>query len=737
MATEEDITLKFKGDFKPVRDELGRFVKRSETRVDKLTKSFSTMRLAAASFAGNLASSAVIGGFRALTSAASGLFRVFVTEGVQAAQVQEDAINKINTALALSGKFTEAASKDFQEFASALQQTTRFGDEFILENAAVLQSLGGLEVEGLKRATVAALDFASAIGIDAKAAITLVGKAAAGDVATFTRYGVSVKKGADNAETLENALTALEKKFGGSAAAQVNTFSGAIEQTSNTFGDLQEEVGFTITQSAGFIEIIKVFNQAFLDLQEVVKDNRQAIRLFLIDGVLSLLNGFKEVIVFGATVIKTFRDIEDSTLDLRIAFKELDVATEETNTSITDTLNVFGLLDDNLKGNQALLEQRKKELKELNDAQDENAESNAELSAFVEKSSLVIENFRMKVIAAKNAQVDQTSAIEALNKKSLEGAAATNELTTAQKKLQKEAKKVLDTVAQSQLGTKLEQELLKVQSALNAQLIAREDFEAQITELELRVTEEREAKRLERLDKDIADLQERNTLLAEIDALANAERIAENQANIDMLLIGEEEGSKLRLKIQADRAKKSKALQQSADAQALSDQNTFLNTTSTLANSESKVLAAAGKTSAVTQIAIATPPAVAGSFRFGAQIGGPPLGFTFAAIAGIAMAAQAAKVAGIPLEHGGQIPPGFPNDSFNARLTSGERVLSVEQNQQFNGLNEGVAQTNMLLGALIGRIDNLENQTVVNIGGNEIINEINAAQREGRVLEAG
>jgi len=118
---------------------------------------------------------------------------------IAAASQQQDAINDLNSALRITGKFTEQASQDFQEYASSLQEVSKFGDEVILTNAALIQSLGNLEQDALKGATQAALDMAAALGIDLTAAAALVGKAAAGEVGSFSRYGVSIKKGANNA----------------------------------------------------------------------------------------------------------------------------------------------------------------------------------------------------------------------------------------------------------------------------------------------------------------------------------------------------------------------------------------------------------------------------------------------------------------------------------------------------------------------------------------------------------
>ena len=186
----------------------------------------------------------------AIAGAAAGLaLAKGLSSSIEAAKVQEDAVNNLNVALQITGKFTRQASEDFQRFASSIQQATKFGDEEILNTASLIQQLGNLTQKDLKGATQAAVDLAAALRIDLNTAALLVGKAAAGEVGTFSRYGLAIQKGANNAETFANALEGINSKFGGTAEKQVNTFSGATQQLSNTFGDLLEEIGFVITKN--------------------------------------------------------------------------------------------------------------------------------------------------------------------------------------------------------------------------------------------------------------------------------------------------------------------------------------------------------------------------------------------------------------------------------------------------------------------------------------------------------
>lgn len=249
-------------------------------------------------------------------------------EFVQLAGVQQDAINELNSSLKRSGKFTVQASKDFQAFASQLQQNSTIGDEVILKNAALIQSLGALSVEGLKQATQAAADLSAALGIDLTAAATLVGKAAVGEVGSFSRYGLVIKKGKTAAETFAKALTALQAKFGGAAQAQTKTFTGALEQLSNTFGDLKETVGEVTTDSPAVINLFKFLSKEILKAQASLRGLQQegdvlrgVLRGFANAGIF-VFNLLKPFEIFGNVLVSIFRDLP---LEIEIQLKTLEV----------------------------------------------------------------------------------------------------------------------------------------------------------------------------------------------------------------------------------------------------------------------------------------------------------------------------------------------------------------------------------------------------------------------------
>lgn len=157
--------------------------------------------------------------------------------------------------------------------------------------------------------------------------------------------------------------------------------------------------------------------------------------------------------------------------------------------------------------------------------------------------------------------------------------------------------------------------------------------------------------------------------------------VAKSKLNIEKALIAQE------IKADQERNKKKEQIRK----QELADREKFLSVASTLAQSENKALAAIGKAAAITSIAIDTPAAVASSFKFGAKIGGPPLGFTFAGIAATAMAAQAARVAGIQGFQQGGILEGRTSsgDGTVFRGNDGEAILTKAQQNELLNIAKG------------------------------------------------
>lgn len=246
-------------------------------------------------FAGNILANIVL---KAASKIASAL-----KAPVEAAAQQEDAINRLNNALARTGQFSKTFSESMQEFASGLQNTSRYADEAILSGAALLQTIGKLDQSQLKNATQAAVDLAAAFRIDLETAFSIVGKAAEGNVGQLGRLGIEVKKGATDAETFANALTKIGQAAGGAGLADLNTFAGASAKITNAFDEVLESIGNFIIKSPAIITLMNAIGDAFIAVAKAISGSsgiKQFVNDFIV-GMIAITSAINDV--FGPVLV--------------------------------------------------------------------------------------------------------------------------------------------------------------------------------------------------------------------------------------------------------------------------------------------------------------------------------------------------------------------------------------------------------------------------------------------------
>jgi len=298
MAT---INLDFIADISQATKQVADFTKKAGTQLEGLSKTFKTISITAA------------GAFAAIGVGFS------LKKAIDEASAFEVEVNRLKTALELSGITSEQATKDFLDYASALQKTTTFSDDAVLSTASLIQSISKLPTDQLQRATKAALDLSTALRIDLNTASRLVAKAAEGNVDAFRRYGIQIEKGKDNTQTFANALTALESKFGGSSEKAINTFAGATTQLANNANDALKAFGLIIIQNESLISTIKGVSDRFAELAVSIENNSGAIgktinaTSFLIDLFRKMFLGFSAKEFEDLFPVKPINDAIDST----------------------------------------------------------------------------------------------------------------------------------------------------------------------------------------------------------------------------------------------------------------------------------------------------------------------------------------------------------------------------------------------------------------------------------------
>jgi plasmid maintenance system antidote protein VapI len=341
-------------------------------------------------------------------------------KGVQAANVQEDAINRLNTALQLSGDFSAQASQDFQAFAADLQQVTRFGDEVTLNQLALAKSFGATN-EQAKEIVKTAADLSASFGIDLESATRNVAKTLGGFAGELGEV-IPELKNLDQAQLQAGAgIDILAKRFAGAAGRDVQTFSGSIDQLSNAFGDLLEEVGFMITKNPQFIALVNSTTKVITNAGAALKEFAGQTNLFdaFTTTFIKFNNAIITYVIAPLELVKNLGNVVFDSLTFAIdaAIKEF----AEFGLSIATFLNKIGLeTDANVQKYKTLVESTTEITDEaaakLDDSleniftfsvADKLSKSNEELEAFFQEQKTIAEEAAAAATEAQNIQTEQ------------------------------------------------------------------------------------------------------------------------------------------------------------------------------------------------------------------------------------------------------------------------------------------------------------------------------------------
>ena len=155
----------------------------------------------------------------------------------------EAATARMTTALKASGETSPAVAEAFGQMATELQRFSTFSDEAITDAQTILTTVGNIKPNAMEATLKATMDLAKGLGIDLPAATTLMAKAASSDGEALGKLGVVLGKSIDPAKGFAGVMEAVNDKFGGQAAAAMETTAGKMENLNNQMSDINETVG--------------------------------------------------------------------------------------------------------------------------------------------------------------------------------------------------------------------------------------------------------------------------------------------------------------------------------------------------------------------------------------------------------------------------------------------------------------------------------------------------------------
>jgi len=186
-------------------------------------------------------------------------------EFISAAIIQENAVNKLNTALKVTGQFSKDTSLDMQAFASELQSVTTFGDEAIIGQMGFALAMGASASQA-KTITAAATNLAVAMDTDLNSAVRNVSKTLGGYAGELGEVIPELKNLTKEQMMSGAAIDLIAAKYEGFAAGEAKTFGGALTQLGNAWGDIFEKIGEIITQSPILIKAMNTSTKLIGDL---------------------------------------------------------------------------------------------------------------------------------------------------------------------------------------------------------------------------------------------------------------------------------------------------------------------------------------------------------------------------------------------------------------------------------------------------------------------------------------
>ncbi len=188
----------------------------------------------------------------------------FIDEAAEAEQIE----NRLRFALETTGYSWQYAKLAVDEFAKSIQDNTRFSDEQARQSLTDMMMYTrdfGKAQMGAKLA----MDMSIRTGQDLGSTSRLIGMAMSGNIEMLGRYIPELRNlderlgsNASAAQKAEYALKILQEKFGGTAQADLKSYSGQVAQFKNAWSDLKEEIG---------THLLPILEKTFEHLTKIIK----------------------------------------------------------------------------------------------------------------------------------------------------------------------------------------------------------------------------------------------------------------------------------------------------------------------------------------------------------------------------------------------------------------------------------------------------------------------------------
>lgn len=283
-----DVDIKIGADTSEAKKSLDAFQKSSQSTLSSIENSFGKIRTAA---------------IAAVTAFAAKNVFDFFKGGVDAAAEAEVSFSRLTKALELSGNAAPGVAESFVQLSDNIERVTGISAESIQEQTALAQSFGLTNGE-TQKLIIAATELSAATGKDLASSVKDLGNTFNGTLGPLKKTVPELQALDENALASGKAIDFVLERFSGSAAKNLDTFSGSVEQVGIAFGKIPEAFGTAVVENANLKRALDVLTEAFYAIADIVNQNQGFIS-GLVDLALKPLMIVIGSIVKGAGMLNT------------------------------------------------------------------------------------------------------------------------------------------------------------------------------------------------------------------------------------------------------------------------------------------------------------------------------------------------------------------------------------------------------------------------------------------------
>lgn len=213
----------------------------------------------------------------------AGKAKDFATEYIAAFAEEEAATNRLKSAITASGQSASDVLPKYQAMATQFQTLTRYSDDAVTSAQTTFTQIARLGPEQMQPAVQAAANLAAGLGIGleeaARKIATVIGTDGAKLGTLKALLGDVDLKGKDAAQVLE----IFNSKFGGAAAADMETSAGKLQHFNNTLDEFKGQVGGVL--ATALTPLLDAFTSLSPPLQTVIAGGTALIAVLVPIGV--------------------------------------------------------------------------------------------------------------------------------------------------------------------------------------------------------------------------------------------------------------------------------------------------------------------------------------------------------------------------------------------------------------------------------------------------------------------